>query len=740
MIRRPVCLACLILAAAVFLADGLGFPLIRGNPLPASVQNWIKTHPDAQICGEAVRCAKTEFSQSIYLNHTYLIYQSEKVSIENVRVFLKEEREIPVGTILLVSGKLEAIEGPRNPGEFDSRQYYGADRIYYFLKDGEIQSCSKDYRVLGEFLARLRAKFQSILSQSAAEAAPVMEAMVLGEKSNLEEELKIRYQMAGIVHILVISGLHISLLGMGVYKIFMKSGMGIWAAGILSLTLMLGYGMMTGGSVSTMRAVCMFLLSVGAKLLGRCYDMLTSLALAAILAILDSPANLYNCSFLLSFGAVLALGIVSPVLIKAAGAKKSTAQAFWSSLSVQIFTLPVVLWFYGEVSVLGIFLNLLVLPTVGIALASGAACALLGIFQGELALLAAVPGRVVLFAYEKLCELSGRLPFCTWIGGRPQLWQILVYYFLGGAALVLLYNLSEKQTEEEKKGKRRMIKMAGAGLMGGGLLLLSWHPLKDLRITCMDVGQGDGIFVETPEGFCFLIDGGSSNKSDVGQYQLLPCLKSRGIPKVDGILISHPDEDHISGVCQMLEYIRDGLTVIRVETLFLPFCTDKTQGYQELEKLALEAGAEVAYVKKGDCLEAGELSLSFLAPFVEQAEDTNENSTVIQLAYGSFRGLFTGDIGEEREKQLLPALSQVDFLKVAHHGSRYSTSEAFLEKTKPRIGVISCSDTNTYGHPSPDTVKRLTDAGCQVEYTMKSGAVILETDGVQIKVKRFAAE
>ena len=143
MIRRPVCLACLILAAAVFLADGLGFPLIRGNPLPASVQNWIKTHPDAQICGEAVRCAKTEFSQSIYLNHTYLIYQSEKVSIENVRVFLKEEREIPVGTILLVSGKLEAIEGPRNPGEFDSRQYYGADRIYYFLKDGEIQSCSK---------------------------------------------------------------------------------------------------------------------------------------------------------------------------------------------------------------------------------------------------------------------------------------------------------------------------------------------------------------------------------------------------------------------------------------------------------------------------------------------------------------------------------------------------------------------------------------------------------------------
>ena len=197
----------------------------------------------------------------------------------------------------------------------------------------------------------------------------------------------------------------------------------------------------------------MFLLSVGAKLLGRCYDMLTSLALAAILAILDSPANLYNCSFLLSFGAVLALGIASPVLIKAAGAKKSTAQAFWSSLSVQIFTLPVVLWFYGEVSVLGIFLNLLVLPTVGIALASGAACALLGIFQGELALLAAVPGRVVLFAYEKLCELSGRLPFCTWIGGRPQLWQILVYISLEAPPWCSFTICRKNRQRKKRRGK-----------------------------------------------------------------------------------------------------------------------------------------------------------------------------------------------------------------------------------------------------------------------------------------------
>lgn len=281
MIRRPVCLACLLLAAAIFLADRMGFPLVRGNPLPGSVQAWIETHPDAVVCGETVRCAKTEFSQSVYLKNTYLIYKSEKVSIENVRVFLNENETVPVGAVLLVSGKLERVGAPRNPGEFDSRQYYAADRIYYFMKDGEIRGRSAGYSAAGQLLSDIRERFRTVLSRTAGRSAPVFEAMVLGEKGDLEEDIKIRYQMAGIIHILAISGLHISLLGMGLFRLLNKTGMGIWAAGILSLAVMLAYGMMTGGSISTMRAVCMFLLSIGAKLTGRCYDMLTALALAA---------------------------------------------------------------------------------------------------------------------------------------------------------------------------------------------------------------------------------------------------------------------------------------------------------------------------------------------------------------------------------------------------------------------------------------------------------------------------
>ena len=139
MTRRPVCLVCLFLMLCMCLADLAGVPLIRGNPLPETVQTYIKKHPDSVICGEVQRCQATEFSFSVYLKQVYLICRSEKIPIENVRVFLKTEEKLPAGTAVCISGKLEQVEAPRNPGEFDSRQYYACQHIYYFMKNGIIK-------------------------------------------------------------------------------------------------------------------------------------------------------------------------------------------------------------------------------------------------------------------------------------------------------------------------------------------------------------------------------------------------------------------------------------------------------------------------------------------------------------------------------------------------------------------------------------------------------------------------
>ena len=183
-----------------------------------------------------------------------------------------------------------------------------------------------------------------------------------------------------------------------------------------------------------------------------------------------------------------------------------------------------------------------------------------------------------------------------------------------------------------------------------------------------------------------------------------------------------------------------GLTTIRAGYLILPAWAERPDAWRELAEVAKTAGVKVMTAGKGDELPCGKVSFSVLWPEKDATgKDVNEEAMVMELSFGDFQMLFTGDIGADTEKKLLAAggLEDVDCLKVGHHGSRYSTTEAFLEKIKPEVAIISCSLTNTYGHPSPETVERLKAAGSQVEYTMKNGAITVETDGKKLKIGRF---
>lgn len=550
---------------------------------------------------------------------------------------------------------------------------------------------------------------------------------------------------------------------MGLFSLLKRIGLGNAGAGLVSLCVMLQYGMLTGGSVSAMRAVCMFVLNVGARVLGRTYDLMTALALSAIFLLLDSPAYLYSSSFLLSFGAVVGLGAVSPHLIRITGAKGKAGKALISSLSVQAATLPVMLVFFGEVSVIGILLNLFVLPTVGGVLISGLCCSVLGLFSVNAGRAAAVPGRILLWLYEKVCMFAGKLPFCTWIGGLPEIWQSISYYLLLASGIILAYVMAsgiqkkeENQLDVGKKVSENSDKIRGvfrkaakraypAGIFllaaAAGIFVLSRKPGKELRITCLDIGQGDGIVLEIPDGGVFLMDCGSSNKKNTAQYQLLPYLKSRGISHINGIMISHTDKDHISGIMELLEFMEQGLTSVRSDALILPDWEEPPEVYNTLIHLAHSAGMKVLQVESGNSFRMGEAGFHILAPAKDAlGEDVNEEGMVVELEYRDFRGLFTGDAGEPAEKAILNRLRDVDFLKVGHHGSRYSSCREFLDQVKAEVAVISCSDSNTYGHPSPETTLRLKKSGAKTEFTMKSGAVSVCTDGKRMWVQRFLEE
>ena len=721
--RRPVCLVCLFLMLCLYVTDLVGISMINGNPLPVSVQKYISEHPKLTVSGEVQECQAAEYSLSVYLKQVCLTVGSEQIPIENIKVYLNKEEQIRIGMFLRVCGKLEEIPGPRNPGEFDSKQYYACRKIYYQMKDGEVCDKSTGYSYFGQLLQEIRQKAETILDEAAGAYAGIFQAMILGERGNLDAETKMQYQMAGIMHILAISGLHISFVGMGFFRLLKKAGAGNGVAGAVSAFLIYAYGIVTGGSVSAMRAVGMFLVLVGAGIAGRSYDLLSAMALSAIVLLLDAPAYLYNVSFLLSFGAVIGIGALTPEICSLLNLKKRTAKSLAGSVIVWLITLPIALHAYGEVSLAGVILNLLVLPTSGIVLASGIFALPVGIFVIEIAKRVVFPGKCVLFFYEKLCEVVGWIPHSTWIAGSPQLWQCVVYYVMLGVAFAGV-----------KWGK----KAASVALVILAVVFLGYHSRNGLAITCLDIGQGDCCVLKMPGGENFLIDGGSSNKKNTAVYQILPYLKNQGIAILDGIFVSHTDQDHISGIEELLELCAQKLTTVRVKNLILPDWDTTGGEYEKLKMLAEQTGIRVQTVREGNLLKTKEAQIEILAPENgADGSDTNEDGMVMKVHFGKFRGLFTGDIGAETEKKLLDLLEDVDFLKVAHHGSKYSTCQGFLDVVSPEIAVISCSAKNTYGHPSADTIKKLEDCGAQVEYTMKNGAITVRTDGEGIWLDRF---
>ena len=547
-----------------------------------------------------------------------------------------------------------------------------------------------------------------------------------------------RYQLAGIVHILAISGLHISILGMGLYNLLKCAGLGIWPAGIFSLAVMLQYGMMTGGSVSTMRAVTMFLIAMGARITGRIYDMPSAVSVTAMMILAESPAYLLDSGFLLSFGCVLGICVASERICALAGAKRKVTKAFWGSVALWLVTLPVMLKFFGEVSLAGLILNLAVLPSVGVVLSGGVAAMLLGFVSIPAARAVIFPAKGVLLLYEKLCELAGRSRWCTWIGGEPELWQILVYYMILIAVLFIGQHIKEsdqKKKELEKgeaKGLQHILRIAAIVLLTLSILTLGVRSFgylfksETLKITCLDVGQGDGILVRTPDNKHYLIDGGSSDVSKVGTYRILPFLKYSGIRTVDGIFLSHPDNDHINGIEELFEAVAKKETSLKIETVYLSKNKEKEEKINEIAQLAKRAGCEVRYIKKGAQLKQKAFQVECLSPENETGE-SNENSQVLLFKTDNLSVLFTGDMEQKGEdavtEQLNERQEQIDILKVPHHGSKNSAKEAFLEAAGAKIGIISCGEGNSYGHPHKELLERLKEKQIGWYVTIERGAI-----------------
>lgn len=737
--KRPLATACLFIIGFLFLSTRL-VPIS-----PPAFMDW--EGKEVTVIGD-VYAKETYFKADkkvsvVYLKMDAVLYDGSRADIQagdyRVICYLKENQTMPhMGSIVTVTGRMQGFDKATNPGQFDAKSYYQILKISFQLNQTEIQQQSHNYHKIKERLYTIRRRCGEILDRMLApKDASVMKTMLLGEKKAVDAGRKELYQKSGIAHILAISGLHISLIGMTLFRLLRRLGFSSYVSCGISVVFLLLYGFMIGFSVSVIRAIGMFLIHMLGRMCRRTYDMITAVAVMAVLVLAEQPLHLYNSSFWLSFGCVLAIALLIPALT-GNQLKEEMLPVPWidklaGGAAVTIAMLPMQLCFFYQIPVYSTLLNLLVIPMMSLLLPVGMLLLILGSSWSDVicpvveVLIKVMKYLItgILIVYDLACNLFSKLPLSILGVGRPDLWRVVCYF------AILIVVVLRKKLSLKKKWL----------LVCSGVLLLLWPVHRPCSITFLDVGQGDGIHIQSKTGNHYLIDGGSSSESGIGEYRILPYLKYQGITEIETVFVTHADEDHCNGILELFLLAQE--EGIHIKSLCLPDISReaRTKAYQKLVEAAMQADISVIYISAGMSLQDGDLRLQCLHPYQDYRTD-NENaySLVLLMQYEDFEVLFTGDVEGEGEEDLVRVLQElicketyskepqfsVEVLKVAHHGSRYSTTEAFLELIHPQIAVISCGENNFYGHPHKETLARLEAAGCAVLTTPQYGAITVE--------------
>lgn len=734
--NRPLFSGCLIGILLICLCVKAGGTRFFDEFRSSVLEKNINEKSFIRLSGQVYDLDIKENCQIIYLKNNSIYYQNESFKESKIIIYDEEKLNIGIGNELMVSGEISFYEKERNPGNFNQKLYYQKQDIHASVWAFEIQTVDSTENEFRQSLFEFRMQWKNMICDVLGEeAGSVLSAMLLAEKSGMNEDTKELYQANGIGHILAISGLHLSVIGVGIYKMIRRISGSFVVGGIMGISVLFLYVFMIGISVSVFRAMVMFLFRVGADITGRHYDRVTALGAAAFLTVLWNPLYLLDGGFWLSYGAIIAIISILPIF------EDLMFQGFWASISINIVTLPVLIYCFYEIPTYSVFLNMLIVPLMTLLLSFGMAgslCELLFVAEGILGdknLLIKICG-LILKLYEKICEIFIDIPGSRIVTGQKEMWQIYLYYIVLIMIVVII-----------KRRKRATRLICGMIIMNLFILFLPVNEMikqanGEISITMLDVSQGDALFVRGPNGNTYFIDGGSSDVNQVGKYKIEPFLKSQSVGKLDYVFVSHGDYDHISGIVEMIERESVG---IAIETIVFPDKRVWGEELMELSRLALEKGIRIVEMKAGQIFEEGKMTISCLSP-MEVTGEGNADSMVFALNYKEFDMLFTGDIEAEGEKNLGKVLEATyqnvkwEVLKVAHHGSKNSTSETFLECVNPVYSLVSAGRENSYGHPHAEVIERLKAIDSTVLSTQDNGAITIITDGNKLKIQGYVKE
>jgi competence protein ComEC len=611
--------------------------------------------------------------------------------------------------------------------------------LFGTIKSGLLIEVVSRGSVLSEFCADVRAHVRHAVARWIEPhdriSAAIASAVLIGDRTGLPDDTREALQAAGTYHVIAISGGNIAILAAAATLLLAAFTIRGRRAALVAIVVLAGYAFVITAGPSVWRATMMAGFYFAARAVDHRSSPWQSASVAGAVMVAIRPLDARDAGFILTFGATLALleGVRMAARLKIRiGALSWVVATVIASLAIEVALLPVSAALFSRVTVAGLVLNLLAVPLM----AAVQIAALVVALGDHLPAIAGPAGWVAHYSARALIDSANLVTLAPWSTARvpPPGAVAISGYYLALAVMVL--------SRARVARAIALLALVTMALVLAGVLdlsrLVSPQPLSRLRVTMFDVGQGESILVERPGGETMLVDAGGApfgGGVDVGGRVLAPALWSRGIRWLDTLLITHGDPDHLGGA-------RDVLSDFAPQHVWMGVNVPSHRPTMEVLAAAERLRMPVDFKRRGEADAKDGLRVRVLhppPPDWERRRVRNDDSVVLEIVYRDVAVLMTGDISAEVEREIVPLLTHAKtrILKVAHHGSRTSSSDELLSAWRPQIALISVGRGNTFGHPAPEVLRRLEAVGAQVYRTDRDGEITLETDGYDVRVETF---
>ncbi|MFV1950850.1 MAG: DNA internalization-related competence protein ComEC/Rec2 [Nitrospinota bacterium] len=668
----------------------------------------------------------------------------------------------------------------KNPNAFDYEAYM-ADRGIYVTggvsRNKRIEVIERAEHVdIFAFIYGIKKRMIDFIDSTLPDReASIMKGMVLGERGAIPGDIRRIFIESGIAHLLAVSGLHIGFIAFTIFYLlkrvifyllfylfpgWARRGMTIKIAAFVTIFPVLFYSILVGDRISSVRATIMVIVYLLSILFDRENDLYNTLVIAALLILSWRPASIFDVGFQLSFTAVLSIIYIYSRFLRhkpeqdkdiPSGDKSMYLKRYrrlYKYILVSLFatlgTLPLIAYYFNRLTIYGFLVNLLVIPIASVVVPLSLISSIFSLISTPLAaILIKIPSILITFLLN-IAKFSLTIPYSTIRLPTPPLIAVISYYiFMWG-----IINMSDRPVSRDPEKEKGWIKPVSilAGIIFVVSISWNWLPSFNdglLRVTFLDVGQGECSFIRFPDGKTMLIDaGGLAMGFDIGEGVVASFLWDQGISKIDYMVATHPDNDHIGG---LFSIVRE----MKVKEFWDSGEMKEDKRIVDLRMLVQKKGIPVRMVRAGMELQEGnDIQIKILHPSDDFWEGlrsgkksmANNLSIVLKVNYGRVSFLFPGDVGRAAEKYLLLRYGddlRSTIVKVPHHGSMTSSSYRFVKGVHPDVAVISVGKYNPFRHPRDKIVRRYEKIGTRIYRTDRDGAVQVITDGEDYSITTF---